>query len=100
MRFIQFLNIALVLARGAHPTPDFPFSLEKSCIVQPGGNASVDDAPAILEAFKTCGYGGRVVFLNTTYHVNSVMNTTGLKDCQVDLRGTLLVSLCTLLVQR
>jgi hypothetical protein len=95
MRFIQFLNIALVLARGAHPTPNFP-----SPLVQPSGNASVDDAPAILEAFKTCGYGGRVVFLNTTYHVNSVMNTTGLKDCQVDLRGTLLVSLYPLFVQR
>ena len=32
-----------------------------------------------------------MVFLNETYYVNSVMNTTGLCDCEVDLYGTLLV---------
>jgi hypothetical protein len=63
----------------------------KTCIVQPSRTNSTDDAPAILKAFAECGHGGSVVFLNETYHVNTVMNTTGLKDCQVDLRGTLLV---------
>lgn len=64
---------------------------KKSCIVRAGGSESIDDAPAIIDAFKTCGHDGRVVFSNTTYHVNSVMNTTGLKNCEIDLHGTLLV---------
>lgn len=63
----------------------------KTCTVHPAGSESVDDATAVLEAFHECGHGGRVVFSNATYHINSVMNTTGLKDCQVDLYGTLLV---------
>lgn len=69
------------------------FGLEKTCIVKPGGNSSIDDAPAITDAFVKCGHNGKVTFLNTTYHVNTVMNTTGLKNCQVDLQGTLLVDL-------
>jgi galacturan 1,4-alpha-galacturonidase len=64
----------------------------RTCVVKPGGNSSVDDAPAILEAFETCGHDGRVTFLNTTYHINSVMTTVGLKNVDVDLQGTLLVS--------
>lgn len=52
-----------------------------------------DDAPTIIEAFRKCGRGGTVVFGNGTYHVNSVMNTTGLSDCQIELHGTLLVSM-------
>ncbi|KAJ5741008.1 pectin lyase-like protein [Penicillium malachiteum] len=35
---------------------------------------------------------GKIIFENTTYHVNSVMKTTGLQDCEVDLHGTLLWS--------
>lgn len=62
-----------------------------TCVVQPLRNGS-DDAPAIIDAFDKCGHGGHVVFLNTTYNVKSVMNTTGLYDCQIDLHGTLLVS--------
>lgn len=69
-----------------------PRSYEKTCIVQPSGNASIDDAPAIIDAFDKCGHNGRVVFLNETYYINSIMNTTGLKNCDVDLKGTLFVS--------
>lgn len=65
------------------------------CTVPAAGSESIDDAPAILEAFRKCGHGGKIIFTNTTYHVNSVMNTTGLQDCEVDLQGTLLVSLDT-----
>ncbi|KZV96901.1 glycoside hydrolase family 28 protein [Exidia glandulosa HHB12029] len=61
----------------------------KTCVVSSRPD-STDDAPAIIDAFDKCGRGGRVVFLNQTYHVNSVMNTTGLKNCEVDLHGTLL----------
>lgn len=65
------------------------------CTVPAAGSTSIDDAPAILEAFRKCGHGGKIILTNTTYHINSVMNTTGLRDCEVDLRGTLLVSLDT-----
>lgn len=63
----------------------------KVCVVPAGGNSSIDDTPAVLKAFSQCGHGGKILFQNTTYHINSVMNTTGLKDCEIDLRGTLLV---------
>ena len=64
---------------------------KKTCVVKPGGSIETDDAPAIVEAFDRCGHGGRVVFLNTTYHVNSVLDTTDLEDCDIDLHGTMLV---------
>lgn len=66
----------------------------ETCIVQPGLNGS-DSAPAIVQAFRDCGHNdaasrGRVVFLNETYTVKSVMNTTGLSNVDIDLQGTLL----------
>ncbi|GIC93670.1 putative exo-polygalacturonase [Aspergillus udagawae] len=65
-------------------------SHRRTCTVKAAGSESTDDTPAILEAFHNCGNGGRIVFQNTTYHVNSVMNTSGLHDCDIDLYGTLL----------
>ncbi|TGO66604.1 hypothetical protein BOTNAR_0058g00260 [Botryotinia narcissicola] len=62
-----------------------------TCTVQPSLNGT-DDAPAILSAFKTCGKDGTVVFLNHTYTINSIMNTTGLSNCNIDIYGTLLWS--------
>ncbi|KAK8069180.1 glycoside hydrolase family 28 protein [Apiospora phragmitis] len=67
------------------------------CVVEPGADGS-DSAPAILEAFERCGHNeaasaqgrGKVVFKNETYHIQSVMNTTGLSNVDVDLQGTLL----------
>lgn len=61
------------------------------CTVKPGGSNLTDDAPAILRAFKECGHGGTINFLKETYHINTVMNTTGLRDCVVNIPGTLLV---------
>lgn len=68
--------------------------VDKTCTVQPGPNGT-DSAPAIIRALEECGHNdaasrGKVVFLNETYHVKSVMNTTGLSHVDVDLRGTLL----------
>ena len=63
----------------------------RTCTVKAGGTEATDDAPAVIEAFKNCGEDGRVVFQNTTYYINSVMNTSGLRNCEVDLYGTLLV---------
>lgn len=62
-----------------------------TCVVPAGNSTAVDDVPAILDALTTCGNGGRVSFSNTTYHINSVMNTTWLDDVEIDLQGTLLV---------
>lgn len=77
-----------------HISQDLPI-YKQTCVVEPGGSNLTDDTPAILDAFDKCGHGGRVVFLNTTYHVNSVMDTTDLEDCEIDLHGTLLVRLHT-----
>ncbi|KAK8085213.1 glycoside hydrolase family 28 protein [Apiospora hydei] len=66
-----------------------------TCIVEPATNGS-DSAPAIRDAFARCGHNadandrGKVVFKNETYHIQSVMNTTGLRNVDVDLQGTLL----------
>lgn len=54
---------------------------------------STDDTPVILDAFKKCGQGGNIIFLNQTYNINTVMNTTSLHDCEIDIYGTLLVRL-------
>lgn len=64
----------------------------KTCVVEPACDGS-DDAPSVIQAFQECGKNGKVVFLNETYYINSVMNTTNLENCEIDLRGTLLVSL-------
>jgi hypothetical protein len=71
-------------------------STSKVCVVPAAGNSSIDDTPAVLKAFDQCGHGGKILFENTTYHINSVMKTTGLKDVEIDLKGTLLVWISTL----
>ena len=67
-----------------------PTSAPGFCVVNVNGTD--DAAPAIQNAFKQCGQDGTIYFKNQTYHVNTVMNTTGLSNCTVDLRGTLLWS--------
>jgi hypothetical protein len=62
-----------------------------TCLVTPGGEGA-DDSQAILDAFGQCGQNGRIEFQNATYHIERVMNTTGLVNCTVDIKGTLLVS--------
>jgi hypothetical protein len=64
-----------------------------TCTVKATGSNATDDTPSILDAFEKCGHGGKVVFENTTYHINSVMNTSSLQDCEIDIQGTLLVVL-------
>ncbi|KAF4962368.1 hypothetical protein FSARC_9553 [Fusarium sarcochroum] len=61
------------------------------CVI-PAKNTGEDDSPAILEAFNKCGKSGRIVFTNTTYHIGKVMKTIGLKDTEIQIRGTLLWS--------
>jgi hypothetical protein len=61
-----------------------------TCTVYPSLDGS-DDVPAIIDAFRFCGKNGTINFLNETYSIQSVMNTTGLENCVIDLKGTLLV---------
>jgi galacturan 1,4-alpha-galacturonidase len=86
-RFLRwtFLCSLLVVAHAGHME-----HRGSECILTPGG-AGVDDSPAILAAFRQCGHNGHIVFQNTTYHIERVMNTTGLVNCVVDIKGTLLV---------
>ncbi|KAF8175022.1 glycoside hydrolase family 28 protein [Mycena galopus ATCC 62051] len=72
MLFLSLLLLA-TQALGGHVIQH-----QKTCTVHPSGNFT-DDSPAIVEAFSLCGHGGR-----------KVMNTTGLNDVVIDLRGTLL----------
>ena len=64
----------------------------KMCSVEAGDDPHGDDAPAILKAFADCKEDGHIVFENTTYYVRTVMNTTGLKNVDVEVKGTLLWS--------
>jgi len=69
----------------------------KVCTVKANKDGS-DDAPEVIRAFQDCGKNGRVEFLNETYHIESIMNTTGLDDVEIDLKGTLLVRLRSLFI--
>lgn len=96
VHWIPALTLPL-LARSGHVlhTKD-PGYASGVCTVVPDKDGG-DDSGAVIEAFKTCGHAGRVVFPpNQTYHIEQVMNTTGLSDCTVDLHGYLLV--CDLLL--
>lgn len=84
--------LSLALGLSSLVAANHPEDKNKTCTVKPGGNASIDDAPAIYDAFNKCGQNGRVVFANTTYNINSVMNTSDLYNCEIDIYGTLLVS--------
>jgi len=64
----------------------------KTCSVPALHNPQGDDSPAILAAFDECKHDGHIVFENTTYYIGSVMNTTGLKDVDIEVKGTLLWS--------
>ncbi|KAL0948166.1 hypothetical protein HGRIS_010778 [Hohenbuehelia grisea] len=59
------------------------------CTVYASVDAS-DDAPAILDAFGQCQEDSTIILADPLYHIESVMNTTGLRNVVVDLRGTLL----------
>ena len=82
---------ALSLLLGSGSAAPVATSQDSVCTVEPAANGG-DSAPAIIEAFEQCGSDGKVVFKNETYNVASIMNTTGLRNCDVEVYGTLLVS--------
>jgi hypothetical protein len=50
-----------------------------------------DDAPAILHAFEQCSRNASIIFRDKSYNVKSVMNTTGLQNVKISLKGSLTV---------
>jgi len=58
-----------------------------TCTVVPVA-AGGDDGPSILSAFAQCGQNGKII-LDKYYSVNTVLNTTGLKNVEIELSGTL-----------
>jgi hypothetical protein len=101
--FLELISVVLLLAIivKADDCPEAQngnhhHEKRKLCTVKPNKDGS-DDAPAVIQAFQDCGKNGRVEFLNETYHIKSIMNTTGLDDVEIDLKGTLLVRLLLLL---
>ena len=67
-------------------------SRSKTCVVEASNDENGDDSPSILAAFDECKEDGHIIFENTTYYVGTVMNTTGLKNVDIELRGTMLWS--------
>lgn len=63
-----------------------------TCTIAANGDGS-DDAPAIRDAFDECQSNARIVFENTTYYINSPLNTTTLSNVEIDLYGYLLARL-------
>lgn len=49
----------------------------------------VDDTPSILQAFELCGINGSVIFTENTFHLDQIMNTTNLLNCDVSIGGEL-----------
>lgn len=85
MKFTSFLTLVTTT------TPLVTPSRQNNVCEVPSNEDGSDDSAAIHEAFEECGQGGTIVFSNTTYHVEKVLNTTGLEDCRIELKGTLLV---------
>lgn len=64
-----------------------------TCTVKPAASGK-DSSANIQKAFESCGQAkaglrNRIVFQNTTYTIASVLETTGLKNVDIELHGTL-----------
>lgn len=97
--FLTWVQSFITVANFNTPAyyPGAPYTLpphwtrQNLCTVQAPANNG-DAAPAIINAFQRCGKDSRVVLPKGTYYVNSVMNTTGLSNVEVDIQGTLVWS--------
>lgn len=64
----------------------------RDCCVIPANGDGSDDVPNVLNAFSKCRTDSTIVFSkNTTYYMNSVLNTTQLKNVEIQIHGKLLV---------
>ncbi|KAK8074090.1 extracellular exo-polygalacturonase [Apiospora phragmitis] len=63
----------------------------KTCFIDSHGDGVTDDSPSILNAFKECNDGGRVVFRkNYTYVIGTAMDWTFLNHIDIDIQGEIL----------
>ncbi|KAF2684270.1 glycoside hydrolase family 28 protein [Lentithecium fluviatile CBS 122367] len=85
------ISILLLIAL-TNITNAYTHRTNKTCTVKASGTNSTDDAPAIRAAFVECGHDGKVVFAPTTYHINSILNISGLSNVDIDIQGKLLWS--------
>ncbi|CAD0037903.1 unnamed protein product, partial [Aureobasidium pullulans] len=90
---LLLLCCLLVFLLGSHASPASNQAGGVTCVVRAASNGR-DSAKVIRDAFKTCGKAksgqrNRIVFENTTYTIASVLDTTGLKDVDIELHGTL-----------
>ena len=90
------LSTLLLLASIVCSTTAYVVNNKTTCYVYPESlthfGDPVDDAPSILKAFELCGTNGTVILQNYTYHIDQVMNTTGLVNCDVELHGEMIWS--------
>lgn len=64
-------------------------SRPKLCVIKGANDPAVDDAQAIRNAFAECHENAHIIFENMTYYIFTVLNTTGLRNVDVEVRGTL-----------
>ena len=100
MLFKHFASWAFVLCSStaassplAAPKNHRASSNPNVCVVT-AAKSGGDSAQNIRNVFQTCGHnpdGSRktIRFENTTYTISSVLNTTGLKNVDIELHGTL-----------
>jgi hypothetical protein len=90
MRFLPLLSLATAVAGYFDYEQDHDGDI---CRLYPESlrhdSQAVDDVPYIEEAFRRCGRNAKVIFTNHTFHIDSVMNTTGLVNVDVTLQGVL-----------
>ncbi|CAF0943939.1 unnamed protein product [Adineta steineri] len=66
---------------------------QKFCTPSSAGNSSIDDGPAIREAFLICGDGGTIVIpAGTTFMIRSPLDFKNCNACNFQIEGTLKVS--------
>ncbi|KAL2263596.1 hypothetical protein VTK26DRAFT_6063 [Humicola hyalothermophila] len=66
--------------------------LEATSLLAERQPAPVDDTPQILDAFRQCGQDGTVILQEGTYHIRQVMDVTDLRNCSIEIYGTLIWS--------
>jgi galacturan 1,4-alpha-galacturonidase len=70
-----------------------PLSARAStCTPVAGGSGSIDDVPAIHQAFKDCSSGTIIIPIGTTYYINSAVTFAGCAGCTLQVDGILKVS--------
>ncbi|KAI0147042.1 pectin lyase fold/virulence factor [Xylariaceae sp. FL1272] len=80
--------IAQIVLLVSYTTASLPL---KTCNVPANGDGS-DDGPTIQAVFDECSSDATIAFDNTTYYINSTLNTTTLSNVNIDLPGYLLWS--------